>query len=65
MGRDQEVWSLPVSWRPCKLGPVGRETGIRWGGKELLSVEQKWARRHEVIFIIYFWFIFGKLREFL
>lgn len=35
------------------------------GGEEMLSEQSRTGLKPEVVFIIYFWFIFRKLREFL
>ena len=70
------MWRLPGSWRPCKPTPQPWwvRAGFLWGGdgSQCTSrrgnakwAEQEWTLRPEVVFIIYFWFIFRKLREFL
>lgn len=70
------VWRPPGSWRPYKPTPqpCWMRARIPWGGDgsrctrrrgNAKWAEQEWALRPEVVFIIYFWFIFRKLREFL
>lgn len=65
---------LPGSFRPCKPPGLLSEGWDSWGGDRSQCArgrgsakwtEQEWALRPEVVLIIYFWFIFRKLREFL